>query len=103
MIYASDKYHAVMPFVASRRLLTLAGIKTRQHITKARTLLLITSNDEEIVVTSATTTTSTDISGAGASEGTEGVTTTATTTTSSSSEGLSEGAGAIPKAPLIPM
>jgi len=32
VIYVSDKYHNSAPFIASRRLLTLAGIKYRQYI-----------------------------------------------------------------------
>ena len=32
VIFHSDKYHSEMPFVASRRLLDLAGVRYRQHV-----------------------------------------------------------------------
>ena len=34
VIYESDKYHEVDAFVASRKLLELAGVKTRQYISE---------------------------------------------------------------------
>ena len=40
VVYASDKYHDAMPFVASRRLLALAGVRTRQHVPDVPTLTL---------------------------------------------------------------
>ena len=38
VIFVSDKYRDATPFIASRRLLSLAGVATRQHLPKATEL-----------------------------------------------------------------
>ena len=40
VVFLSDKHHDAMPFVASRRLLDLAGVRYRQHIPVARTITI---------------------------------------------------------------
>lgn len=40
VIYLSDKYHDATPFVASRRLLDLAGVTYRQYVPTRDTVVL---------------------------------------------------------------
>jgi tRNA(Arg) A34 adenosine deaminase TadA len=47
VVYASDKYKASVPFIASRKLLALAGVKTRQHSTKLLRLTLTAPDDAD--------------------------------------------------------
>lgn len=40
VIYLSDKYHDANPFIASRRLLDLAGVQHRQYVPTRDTVVL---------------------------------------------------------------
>jgi len=40
VVYLSDKYHDTVPMIASRRMLDLAGVKTRQYIPKDKQLVI---------------------------------------------------------------
>jgi dCMP deaminase len=40
VIFQSDKYHSDAAFVASRRLLGLAGVATRQHVPQRESVVL---------------------------------------------------------------
>lgn len=40
VVYFSDKHHDAVPFIASRRLFDLAGIRYRQHIPKMKSITI---------------------------------------------------------------
>ena len=55
VVYASDKYKASVPFIASRKLLALAGVKTRQHSTKVLRLTLTAPDDADAAAVGSST------------------------------------------------
>lgn len=40
VVYVSDKHHDATPFIASRRLLDLAGVRYRQHVPTAKSIVI---------------------------------------------------------------
>lgn len=46
VVYASDKYRDAMPFIAARRLFSLAGVKTRFHAPAETSITLHVVNDD---------------------------------------------------------